>query len=34
MNPHYRMRQLRALLRWIAASWHRLADTDARTWEQ
>jgi hypothetical protein len=34
MNPHYRLRHLRALFRWIGASWRRPADTDARTWEQ
>jgi hypothetical protein len=34
MNPHYRMRHLRALLRWILGSWRRPADTDARVWEQ
>lgn len=34
MNAHYRMRHLRALLRWITGSWLRPADTNARRWEQ
>lgn len=34
MNPHYRMRQLRALFRWIVGSWCRPTETDVRTWEQ
>ena len=34
MNPDDRLRHLRALFRWIAASWRRPAATDARAWEQ
>lgn len=34
MSSHDRMRHPRALLRWIASSWLRPADTDARTWQQ